>query len=177
MAYIVAEHGVSERQACKLLELDRSSYRYQPQPDQNVKRREELVALARQKPRFGYRRLGALLEKRGHRFNHKRIYRLYREEHLAVRRLKRKRLVRPGLPVATLSRMNQEWSTLLPGQGNSDAIPLPQTPIPARRVARTAVIIAGDSQLNLAGKTGAGQHRLNPQSRRCRVAVTSNVRH
>lgn len=110
MAYIVAEHGVSERRACKLLELDRSSYRYQPQADQNGKLREELVALARQKPRFGYRRLGALLEKRGHRFNHKRLYRLYREEHLAVRRLKRKRVVRPGLPVAMLSRMNQEWS-------------------------------------------------------------------
>jgi putative transposase len=107
---VVAEYGVSERRACKLLEMARSSYRYEPQPDRNAALREELIALARQKPRYGYRRLGVLLERRGHGVNHKRLYRIYREEHLAVRRLKRKRLVRPGAPIATLSRANQEWS-------------------------------------------------------------------
>jgi putative transposase len=50
---MVAEHGVSERRACKLLEIDRTSYRYEPQPDDDARLREELVALARQKPRFG----------------------------------------------------------------------------------------------------------------------------
>ncbi len=107
---MVASHGVSERRACKLLELDRSSYRYEPGPDRNVELREELIALARQKPRYGYRRLGVLLERRGQRANHKRLYRIYREEHLAVRRLKRTRLVRQPVPVATLVRANQEWS-------------------------------------------------------------------
>ena len=106
----MTEYGVSERRACKLLELDRSSYRYEPMPDKNAQLRQDLVALARQKPRFGYRRLGALLERRGHRFNTKRLYRIYREEHLGVRRLKRKRLVRPAAPVALLSRPDQEWS-------------------------------------------------------------------
>ena len=106
----MAEYGVSERRACKLLEMDRSSYRYEPQPDRNAVLRQELIALARQKPRYGYRRLGVLLEWRGHRANHKRLYRIYREEHLAVRRLKRKRLTRPAVPVAMLSRANQEWS-------------------------------------------------------------------
>ena len=101
---------MSERRACKLLEMDRSSYRYEPQPDRNAALREELIQLARQKPRYGYRRLGALLERRGQRVNHKRLYRIYREEHLAVRRLKRKRLVRPRAPVAVLLRANQEWS-------------------------------------------------------------------
>jgi putative transposase len=42
--------------------------------------------------------------------NHKRLYRIYCEEHLAVRRLKRKRLLRPAVPVAILNRANQEWS-------------------------------------------------------------------
>ena len=106
----MAEHGVSERRACKLLEMDRSSYRYEPQPDRNAALREELIRLARQKPRYGYRRLGVLLERRGYRANHKRLYRIYREEHLAVRRLKRKRLMRAAVPVATLVRANQEWS-------------------------------------------------------------------
>ena len=106
----MAECKVSERRACKLLEMDRSSYRYEPQPDRNAAVRQELIALARQKPRYGYRRLGVLLGRRGYRVNHKRLYRIYCQEHLAVRRLKRKRLARPAVPVATLSRANQEWS-------------------------------------------------------------------
>jgi len=106
----MAEQGVSERRACKLLEIDRSSYRYEPRPARDAKMREELIELARQKPRFGYRRLGALLERRGYQLNHKRLYRIYREEHLAVRRLKRKHVVRLVTPIATLSKANQEWS-------------------------------------------------------------------
>jgi putative transposase len=90
--------------------MDRSSYRYQPQADRNAALREELITLARQKPRYGYRRLGVLLERRGQRVNHKRLYRIYRAEHLAVRRLKRKRLSRLRPPVAVLVRANQEWS-------------------------------------------------------------------
>lgn len=107
---MVAEYGVSERRACKLLGLDRSSYRYEPRPEEDAPLRQALIELARQKPRFGYRRLGALLERRGYNVNHKRLYRIYREEHLAVRRLKRKHVVRPAAPVANLSKANQEWS-------------------------------------------------------------------
>ena len=107
---MMAEHGFSERQACKLLTVDRTSYRYEPQPDRHAGLRQALVELAKQKPRFGYRRLGALLAKRGWHANAKRIYRLYREEHLAVRRLKRKRLQRAAPPVSTLTGANQEWA-------------------------------------------------------------------
>ena len=110
MALVIAEHGLSERHACKLLEVDRTSYRYEPRPDQDGAVRAELLALARAKPRYGYRRLGVLLTRRGFPLNHKKLYRLYREEHLAVRRLKRKRLRRDSAPVAELLRANQEWS-------------------------------------------------------------------
>ncbi len=58
---MVADYDVSERRACKLLAIDRSSYRYEPQPDEDAQLRQDLIELARQKPRFGYRRLGALL--------------------------------------------------------------------------------------------------------------------
>jgi putative transposase len=104
------EHGYSERAACKLVEMDRSSYRYEPKPDHNEKLRQELIEIARQKPRYGYRRLHVLLGRRGWKVNHKRLYRLYRAEHLALRRLKRKRLYRPATPIAQLNRANQEWS-------------------------------------------------------------------
>jgi putative transposase len=101
---------VSERRACKLLGVDRASYRYEPKPDRNAQLREELVQLARQKPRYGYRRLHAVLERRGEAVNVKRIYRLYAEQGLAVRRRRRKRLVRERVAEPRLIRANQEWA-------------------------------------------------------------------
>jgi putative transposase len=110
VAFVSAEFGQSERTACKLLGVDRSSYRYAPRPDRNAELREELMKLARQKPRFGYRRLHAILERRGEAVNVKRIYRLYTEAGLAVRRRRRKRLARDPLASARLLRANQEWA-------------------------------------------------------------------
>ena len=64
VALVVAEHALSQRQACRLLEVDRSTYRYEPRPDRNAKLRSALVEVARQKPRFGYRRLWVVLTTR-----------------------------------------------------------------------------------------------------------------
>jgi len=83
VALVMNEPHYPEREACKLLAMDRSSYRYRPRPDHNAELRREPIALARQKPRFRYRRLCALLQRRGCRASPQ-----------AVRRLKRKRLVR-----------------------------------------------------------------------------------
>ena len=110
VALVVAEYGYSERQACKLVGMDRSSYRYEARPDRNDKLRQDLVALARQKPRYGYRRLCAVLSKRGWQANAKRIYRLYRQENLAVRRTRRKRLQRVAAVSQALTAANQEWA-------------------------------------------------------------------
>jgi putative transposase len=108
VAFVMSEHRYSEREACKLLSIDRTTYRYQPRPDHNAELREKLVALARQKPRYGYRRLGALLEKGGVKASPQRVYRVYSAERLAVRRLKRKRLVRQATESKLLTRVNQE---------------------------------------------------------------------
>jgi putative transposase len=92
------------------LGVERSSYRYEPHPDRNAELRSELMKLARQKPRYGYRRLHVLLERRGHEVNVKRVYRLYLEEGLSVRRKKRKRLVRDRAAEPRLTGPNQEWA-------------------------------------------------------------------
>ena len=110
MAFVSSEFRLSERTACKLLGVERSSYRYEPRPDRNAELREALVNLARQKPRYGYRRLHALLSRRGHEVNVKRIYRLYVEQGLMVRRKKRKRLVRERTAEPRLTGANQEWA-------------------------------------------------------------------
>ena len=104
------EIGLSERRACKLLGLDRSSYRYEAVADPDVELRRKLVELARQKQRYGYRRLHVLLTRRGLVVNVKRVYRLYREEGLMVRRQRRKRLVRSLPAELRLLRANQEWA-------------------------------------------------------------------
>ncbi len=110
MALIREQHGLSERHACKLLEVDRTTYRYEPQPDRNTELRQALIDLAAQKPRYGYRRLGALLAQQKWKVNPKRLYRLYREEQLAVRRLRRKRVQRSTPVVTALTGQNQEWA-------------------------------------------------------------------
>ena len=110
MAFVSSEFRLSERTACKLLGVERSSYRYEPRPDRNAELREALVKMARQKPRYGYRRLHALLSRRGHEVNVKRVYRLYVEEGLMVRRKRRKRLVRDRSAEPRLTGANQEWA-------------------------------------------------------------------
>jgi putative transposase len=110
VALLMTIHQLSERQACKLLELNRSTYRYESRPDAQAALREALVALARQKPRYGYRRLWAILVRRGWKVNVKCIYRLYREEGLMVRRLRRKRVTRDRPTDTLLTKPNQEWA-------------------------------------------------------------------
>ena len=110
MAFVSEQFRLSERTACKLLGVERSSYRYDPRPDRNAELRDALVQLARQKPRYGYRRLHVLLRRRGHTVNVKRVYRLYVEEGLMVRRKRRKRLVRERTAEPRLTRANQEWA-------------------------------------------------------------------
>jgi putative transposase len=106
----VTRFGISERRACGLLGVWRSSCRYQEKPDRNAELRQELTELAQQRPRFGYRRLGALLARNGKPVNHKRLFRVYREAGLSVKRIRRRRLVRSGLRGCVLTAPNEEWS-------------------------------------------------------------------
>ena len=71
--------------------------------------RNRVVELAWAQPRYGYRRLQVLLRREGERVNHKRLYRVYREAGLAIRRKKRKHCVRQGQPFRARTAANQEW--------------------------------------------------------------------
>ncbi len=82
-----ARTGISERRACQLIGLSRSVLRYQPRARvQNTELQAQLVELAQERRRFGYRRLHILLRRAGVQVNHKRIYRLYRAAGLMVKR-------------------------------------------------------------------------------------------
>jgi putative transposase len=104
----------SERRACELMKIPRMSYRYQSRRD-DAPLRERLLELAREKPRYGYRRLHVLLKRHreqngGERINHKRVWRVYRDLGLSVRRTRRKRLQRMLRPRPILTAPNQEWA-------------------------------------------------------------------
>lgn len=104
--------GFSERRACRLVGIGRSTYRYQRNPStENEEIKNRLTELALTWRRFGYRRLHVLMQREGWQVNHKRIYRLYRNAGLSVRRRKRKRVyLDRGKPKAVLAIPNQRWS-------------------------------------------------------------------
>src|ERR1017187_1793234 len=66
VAFACEQFEMSDRQACKLVEMDRSSYCYEPRSDHNAKLREELVSLAKQKPRYGYLGMESIIRRRGY---------------------------------------------------------------------------------------------------------------
>src|ERR1700712_5456679 len=110
VAFVREKFQVSERRGCKLFPIDRGTYRYEPRPDHNAELCEEMIALARQKPRYGYRRLHVLLQREGHSINHKRVWRVYKAAGLSVKRTRRKKLVRSLRPALLLHAANQEWA-------------------------------------------------------------------
>src|SRR5262249_29499460 len=90
----------------------RATQRYEPRREDPPRLRKVLLEIATEKPRYGYRFLHRILRRRGFAVNHKRVYRLYREEGLSLRRRRRRRryaasareaVVRPTGP-------GQRWS-------------------------------------------------------------------
>jgi len=112
VSYVGVEYELSERHACRLLGLGRSTYRYRARKaERDSALRARLKELAAKRMRFGYRRLTALLLREGIAANHKRVYRLYREEGLAMRIRQRRRIRWNGaVSNAAAARANQRWS-------------------------------------------------------------------
>ena len=105
------EKGHSQRHACDLVGLDPKTYRYAPRRSDDGVIRARLKALANERRRFGYRRLHILLRREGVMLNHKKLFRLYREERLSVRRRSgRKRALGTRAPMVLPQGPNQRWS-------------------------------------------------------------------
>src|SRR5690606_12739353 len=86
VAYLEATYEMSERRACQVISCCRMTIRYASRRGDDVALRERMRSMAVERRRFGYRRLHVLLRREGFVVNHKRLFRLYREEKLTVRR-------------------------------------------------------------------------------------------
>lgn len=103
--------GMSKRRACKAIGCCRMTVRYQTSRPDDREVRERMKAIAQERRRFGYRRLLVMLRREGLVVNHKKLFRLYREEKLAVRRRGgRKRAIGTRAPMLVPLRPDECWS-------------------------------------------------------------------
>ena len=110
MSWAIEDKGYTQRRACRLVGLEPKTYRYaSTRPDDGL--RQRLKELASERRRFGYRRLHLMLRREGVVLNRKKLYRLYREERLTVRkRGGRKRALGTRAPMTIPQGRNQRWS-------------------------------------------------------------------
>ncbi len=109
---MVIEHLMSERRACRLVGLSRDSYRHPPEPDAaTVGLSNKIIEIAQVRRRFGYRRIHDMLDPQFPGVNHKRVYRLYTEANLTVRKRKKaKRPLSERVPLQLAQSINEVWS-------------------------------------------------------------------
>jgi putative transposase len=111
VAHLVEAHRMSERRACRVIGCCRMTMRYVVVRQDDPVLRERLKDLAKARRRFGYRRLHVFLRREGHEVNHKRLFRIFREEQLHVRRRGgRKRAMGTRAPMVLPLLPNQRWS-------------------------------------------------------------------
>jgi len=104
------EVELSQRRACGLIEIHRGTCRYRRRRPEEGRLRARLRELAEVRRRFGYRRLQVLLWREGWQVNHKRVYRLYVEEKLGLRRKRGRKRSGVRQPLAEPVAANQVWS-------------------------------------------------------------------
>ena len=111
VAHLRTVFEISERRACSILQADRKMVRYRSCRPPETALRERLHALAAERRRFGYRRLFVLLRREGEPSGKNRIYRIYSEEGLTVRkRRSRRRAIGTRAPILVEAKANARWS-------------------------------------------------------------------
>src|SRR4249920_3521357 len=111
VAHLQVVMGLSERRACSIVDADRTMVRYRSCRPPDTALRARMRELANERRRFGYRRLFILLRREGEPSGVNRIYRLYREEGLAVRKRRaRRKAIGTRTPILVEAKANARWS-------------------------------------------------------------------
>jgi putative transposase len=109
IAHVLQVHGASERRACGLVAQPRSTQQYEAKAKPEDTLPQRIAELAAERPRFGYRRLTALLKREGVSVWHGRVHRIMKELRLQVPRRKRKRFAHSRAMQTEATRPNQRW--------------------------------------------------------------------
>ena len=111
-AMLMEDYKVSERRACSVVGQHRSTYRYRSRLFEPSGLRARLREHAAAHRRWGYKKMTILLRRDGYGVNHKRVYRIYRQEKLLVhqRRRRRRCAALTRVPPARATRPNQHWA-------------------------------------------------------------------
>lgn len=190
------DHGMSERRACRVIDADRKSVRYQSRRPPETELRTRLRELANERRRFGYRRRHILLRREGELSGINHVYRLYREEGLGVRKRRaRRRAVGTRAPILVAARPNARWSldfvhdqfacgrrfrvlNIVDDVTRECLAAIPDTSISGRRVARelTDIIAWRDKpgmivSDNVLGREAAAENGQQVSLRRLRSAL------
>jgi len=108
---VIEQLGLSQRRACAVATCNRKTYRRVLRRTDDAQLLGRLRELALERRRFGYRRLGVMLRREGIVVNHKRVFRVYQEAALQVRkRTKRRVAFGRGEPAPSVSSVNERWS-------------------------------------------------------------------
>ena len=109
--HAVQIHGLSERQACEMLKISRTAYRYKAVKPDDHEIVVQLQTIAARKPRWGFKKMYQYLRNQGYGWNHKRVHRVYGEIGLNLRVKPKKRLpTRTPKPLVVPEAANLSWS-------------------------------------------------------------------
>lgn len=111
MDYLVTDEKLSNRKACKLMGISRTTCQYKAKPKDDTALQNALTTLTTKHVAIGYWQCCYRLWNKGYRWNHKRIYRVYTDMKLNIRRRSKRRLPeRLKIPLTTPTAANQMWS-------------------------------------------------------------------
>ena len=109
-SYLMDQHQISERGACRLAGISRTGFRYQAAEKDDLVLRARMRELASKHKALGYLMLHGMLRTEGLVVNPKRTYRLYQAEGLQLQKRRKKKLDRPRQPMAVPIAPNIRWS-------------------------------------------------------------------
>jgi putative transposase len=108
---LLVARGLSQRHACVLLQLPRSTLGYQARPTRNGELVTQVHELAQRHPRYGYRRVWALHRRRGQHVYKQHGHRLWKRAKLQVRKITRKRRsARPAMVPGQATHPDHAWT-------------------------------------------------------------------
>lgn len=111
MDYLIQEHDLSQRQACRAVNMPRATYQYKPRAKDDQQIIALLAELVDKHPSIGFWKCYHRLRRQGYQWNHKRVYRIYTGMKLNIRRRAKKRLpARVKQALFQPDRLNQVWS-------------------------------------------------------------------